>query len=160
MGTDRNGLYGNREGAEMNTPYGGDGSSSPPSLCQSEKKKQKQAYGQEANVFLTDEEYKHLTESLGIPKAYIDRFSQKLAQTPYGYTNHAVAIEDWWAKDKNSPQWSLSPQGSQTGGNGPRSLPASQPTDYQSSFDGDEFFYRAVARSLGEECAQAMRRNS
>ena len=112
----------------------------PPPPPQEQENKIKQEYGEKRNVMLTEEEYAHLTVELGIPLAYIDKFSEKLASHPYRYSDHAKALAEWWWQDKDKPQWSPSRGKSD----------ASEPQNTLSTFETDEFFDAAVRRSFGD----------
>ena len=105
----------------------------------------KRAYGQQGNVYLTPTQYKTLTETEGIPPAYIDRYSLRLTQGNYHPSDHASTLRTWWARDREVFTARAS------GGEGSR---GEQPRDNAcsgggSSFDVDSFFEDAVRKSLG-----------
>lgn len=62
----------------------------PPSLC---------AYGSHRNVMLTREQYDELTKR--VAAGYVDRFSEKLKEHGYTYSDHYKAILEWWEIDKH-----------------------------------------------------------
>lgn len=101
--------------------------------------KNKKGYGEKNNVMLTEEEYARLTGVLGIPLAYVDKFSEKLASHPYQYSDHAKALAEWWEQDKGKPQWSYRGKSD-----------AYAPQNYQSSFDTQDFYNAAVRKSMGD----------
>ncbi|MBQ9781369.1 MAG: hypothetical protein IJW00_10575 [Clostridia bacterium] len=125
-------LYQSRKDAPLDIPPG----VTPPPQERSDKK---QAYGTHKNVSMTPEGYRLITECMGIPEAYINHFSEKLANHGYQYPDHAAAISAWWREEKNKLYWkhaASSPQGS-------------PPCGEESSFDTDEFFEAAVRKALG-----------
>ena len=106
----------------------------------------KQAYGQQGNVYLTPTQYKTLTETEGIPPAYIDRYSLRLTQGNYHPSDHASTLRAWWARDREVFTARASGGEGSCGG---------QPRDNScsgggSSFDVDNFFEDAVRKSFGD----------
>ena len=106
----------------------------------------KQAYGDYGNVYLTPTQYKILTETEGIPSAYIDRYSRRLTQGNYHPADHAATIRTWWGEDKET----FTARSSGGGEYGSRPSRDPSPAGRESSFDVDTFFEDAVRRSLGE----------
>ena len=97
-------------------------------------------WGRYGNVILSTEEYLSLSRRIPDVSAYIDRFSEKLKEKGYRYSNHFKAILDWWERDRH-----LGPVGSHSSGRQDGEEPR------QGSFDTDSFFEAAVRRSLAGE---------
>lgn len=85
---------------------------------------QKSAYGEFANVFLTEDEYASLTDKYGksVANGLIDNFSIKLKAKGYQYDDHYATILDWANKDGIKPQ-------------------------SEKSYDVEDFFQAALMRS-------------
>ena len=86
--------------------------------------------GSKKNVVLTDEQYHAICKEIPDADAYIDRFSERIAEKGYRYDDHYKAIMSWWAQDKGKAQG----KGRKTGKKG-------------GSFDVDDFFEAAVNRT-------------
>ena len=95
-------------------------------------------WGRHGNVILSTEEYLSLRQRIPDADAYIDRFSEKLKEKGYRYSNHYKAIMEWWDRDQH-----LDLSGSSSSGRGDGEEPC------QGTFDTDSFFEAAVRRSLG-----------
>ena len=86
--------------------------------------------GSKKNVVLTDDQYRAICKEIPDADAYIDRFSERIAEKGYRYDDHYKAIMSWWAQDKGKAQG----KGRKTGKKG-------------GSFDVDDFFEAAVNRT-------------
>ena len=86
--------------------------------------------GTHQNVVLTDDQYRAICNEIPDADAYIDRFSDRIAEKGYRYDDHYKAIMSWWAQDKGKAQG----KGRKTGKKG-------------GSFDVDDFFEAAVNRT-------------
>ena len=111
-----------------------------------QKSSQKRGYGSLGNVMMTPEGYQFITESLGIPEAFINHFSEKLASRGYQYPDHVAALTAWWHDEKNKLYYK----------NASAKTPpetadeATESQEQEGSFDTDDFFTLAVMKSLGE----------
>ena len=95
----------------------------------------KQAYGRYGNVMLTEGEHVELKKRIRNADDYIDRFSRKLRDKGYRYTDHFGAILDWWVRDSVLPE-----ANGGNGGNGGNGAP-------MASFDTDDFFAAALNKA-------------
>lgn len=99
----------------------------------------KSAHGKYRNVLLTDAERDHLSEVMGDGfAAYLDRFSEKLKEKGYQYADHHGAMLTWWEQDRKRQVISGS------------SAKSRRNEGTLSSFDTDEFFAAALAKSEAE----------
>jgi hypothetical protein len=100
---------------------------------------ERNAYGHYGNVMLTDKERAELDKLIPNADEYVDRFSQKLRDRGYRYSNHYKAILDWWRLDSRLPDaTSVIPCV------GDKSAGADKKT---SSFDTRDFFAAAIKKS-------------
>lgn len=116
---------------------------------QDENEPQKSAsakmYGRYSNVKLSEAEYNALCQSIPDADRYIDRFSQKLHDKGYCYSNHFDTIMDWWRKDKDIISNAV-----------PSNIPKTDHTensifaDKSSSFDINELFSKLCEKSMME----------
>lgn len=89
--------------------------------------------GTHQNVVLSEAEYSDLKSRIPDADGYINRFSEKLYSKGYSYSNHYDAIIKWWDEDKHKSE-------------NTKKNEAVKPKQ-NSSFDTDDFFAAAVARS-------------
>ena len=78
----------------------------PPPPPPQEQKTTKKVFGEHKNLTLTAEAHAYLTQSLGIPEAFITFFANRNYVTHYNYPDPTAAIQSWWRRDKYKPQWS------------------------------------------------------
>ena len=78
-------------------------------------------------MLLSDEEYADICAVIPDADSYIDSFSQKLIDHGYRYANHHDTILSWWRADKSRHK--------------------KKPKKSGGSFDTNEFFEKAVAKS-------------
>jgi hypothetical protein len=98
----------------------------------------KSAHGKYRNVLITDAERDHLSEVMGDDfAAYLDRFSEKLKKKGYQYADHHGAMLTWWEQDRKRQVFAASAKSNRNEGT-------------LSSFDTDEFFAAALAKSEAE----------
>ena len=95
------------------------------------------AYGKYNNVFLTADEYMDIKQTIKNADTYINMFSHKLHAKGYRYEDHAKAILEWWARDRefeerNSVGW------------------VSYNDSGENATDYDAFFEAAVRKALGD----------
>lgn len=94
------------------------------------------------NVTLTPEQYAHLGEIMGEYRdAYIRHYGSKKAKRGYTFANDYDALLSWWEHDRE--QWTV--------GKKRREQQQSRPKvgDAGNSFDENDFFDAALARSFG-----------
>lgn len=127
-----------------------DGGDPPPSPAAQDTHAQervadkKMAYGPHGNVWLTEEEYKALTDTEGIPKAYIDHYSHRLEKKNYRPSDHAATIRAWWVEDQDtfllSGDGGSGRQGQEASRGGSRGFRPrdNRPEHTPSTFDEDE----------------------
>lgn len=92
--------------------------------------------GKHNNVMLTDEQYADIKAKIPDADAYIDGFSEKLHDKGYTYSDHYATLLSWWASDQHRKRKSGSRKKASAGGG---------------SFDVNEFFKKAEARSFRQE---------
>ena len=94
-----------------------------------------ETFGRFKNVFLLPEEYTMLKEQVPDADVLIDKFSEKLESKGYTYQNHYATLLAWYREDQK-----------ERNGKGVKKTKQLS----QSSFDVDEFWEAALARTYGE----------
>ena len=116
-------------------------------LCSPSHTREK-ARGEFNNVILTESEYEELSRSYPDIDSSIERLSQYMAATGKSYASHFAVLKKWADEDcKNVERvnCSAAPPSKQDKNNETKTKAASPPRE--SSFDIDEFYALAVARS-------------
>lgn len=94
--------------------------------------------GKNQNLSLLLSEYEELIQK-GIPKEYIDYFSDRMKKGGYWYEDHFRTILEWWHKDRTKMPWNRSQRQSYE-----------NQAEPGSSFCTDDFFRAALKKSIGE----------
>lgn len=98
----------------------------------------KKPYGHYGNVMLTNKERAELDKLIPNAEDYVDRFSQKLRDRGYTYSNHFKAILDWWKIDSRLP---VTGAVIACGG-----IEREKAVSKASSFDTNDFFEAAIKK--------------